>query len=354
VVFGVLADRLGRITAMNLTLVTMALGTGMIGAMPTYAQIGIAAPLLVLAARILQGFSAGGEVGVSTALLAERSDPATRGFVTSWQFASQGAAALAGSLIGFLLAHFLSADALRSWGWRLPFLAGILIAPLGLYLRSRLGDESVDTASNPPDASAVLRTVFTRDLRLVVTALLLVVGGTSAHFIVLYYMSTYAIRFLHLPMDTALWCGILAGAVMLVVSPVGGLWSDRHGRKKVSGISRALLTVLVLPGFWLIGHVPSVPMLYAVVAVLAAVHSVNAGADGTLLAELFPRSTRATALSIAYAAGVSIFGGFAQFIVTWLIQRTGDPAAPAWYVIVCGVLSLVALSRVVDKTRQAI
>ncbi|PXW28406.1 MFS transporter [Paraburkholderia caballeronis] len=352
VLFGVLADRFGRVAAMNVTLLTMAAGTGLIGVTPTYAQIGIAAPLIVLAARLLQGFSAGGEVGVATALLAERAEPERRGFVTSWQFASQGAAALAGSLVGFLLSHFLDRAALESWGWRVPFLAGVLIAPLGLYLRARIGEEPAAGGDRAP--GGVLRTVFRRDGRLVLLAFLLVIGGTSAHFIVLYYMSTYAIKVLHLPMDSALWCGILAGAVMLVMSPLGGAWSDRFGRKRVTFISRALLTLSILPGFYLIGHVPGVATLYAVVCVLAALHSINAGANGTLLPEMFPRSTRATGLSIAYAAGVSIFGGFAQFIVTWLIAVTGDPVAPAWYVIACGVLSLFALAFVTDRTRDAI
>jgi len=354
VVFGVLADRLGRVTAMNLTLIAMALGTGMIGVMPTYAQIGIAAPLMILTARILQGFSAGGEVGVATALLAERASSERRGFVTSWQFASQGAAALAGSLVGFLLSHYLSTSALESWGWRIPFLTGILIAPLGLYLRSRIDDEEAHAPTRRTDAVDILKTVFTRDMKLVVIAFALVIGGTAAHFIVLYYMSTYAIKVLHLPMDTSLWCGILAGAVMLVAAPVGGIWSDRYGRKRVAFLSRVALTVLIFPGFWLIGHMSSVAVLFAVVAALAILHTINAGASGTMLAELFPRSTRATALSIAYAAGVSIFGGFAQFFVTWLIQVTGDPMAPTWYVVGCGVLSLIALAGVVDKTRQAI
>ncbi|ACD16570.1 MFS transporter [Paraburkholderia phytofirmans] len=357
VLFGVLADRFGRIAAMNLTLVTMAVGTGLIGVMPTYAQIGIAAPLAIVAARLLQGFSAGGEVGVATTLLAERASTGRRGFITSWQFASQGAAALAGSLVGFLLSHYLDKASLEAWGWRIPFLAGILIAPLGLYLRSRLGaegDKSDAPADAARDSAGVLKTVMTRDWRLVLVAFLLVIGGTSAHFIVIYYMSTYAIKVLHLPMDVALWCGILAGAVMLVMSPVGGIWSDMYGRKRVTFISRLLLTLLILPGFYLIEHAPSVSTLYLVVCGLAALHSINAGANGTLLPEMFPRSTRATGLSIAYAAGVSIFGGFAQFIVTWLIQSTGNPAAPAWYVIACGVLSLIALLFVVDRTRQDI
>lgn len=354
VLFGVLADRFGRIAAMNLTLVTMAVGTGLIGVMPTYAQIGIAAPLAIVAARLLQGFSAGGEVGVATTLLAERASSGRRGYITSWQFASQGAAALAGSLVGFLLSHYLDKAALESWGWRIPFLAGVLIAPLGLYLRSRLGGEADAPADSAREPAGVLKTVLQRDWRLVLVALLLVVGGTSAHFIVIYYMSTYAIKVLHLPMDAALWCGILAGAVMLVMSPVGGIWSDMFGRKRVAFISRVLLTVLILPGFYLIQHSPSTGTLYLVVCALAALHSVNAGANGAMLPEMFPRSTRATGLSIAYAAGVSIFGGFAQFIVTWLIQATGNPAAPAWYVIVCGALSLVALLFVADRTRQDI
>ncbi|QBR01430.1 MFS transporter [Paraburkholderia pallida] len=360
VMFGLLADRFGRVVAMNLTLLTMALGTALIGLTPTYASIGIAAPILVLVARLLQGFSAGGEVGVATTLLAERASASRRGFITSWQFASQGAAALAGSFVGFLLSHFLDTASLESWGWRLPFLAGVLIAPLGLYLRARIGHEESGTNEHVHGGHAarkqhgVLRTVLTRDAMQLLFALMLVIGGTSAHFIVLYYMSTYAIKILHLPMDTAMWCGILSGAVMLVVSPIGGLMSDRFGRKRVTGYSRAALTLLILPGFLAISHAGSVATLYLVVCALAALHSINAGATGPLLPELFPRSTRATGLSLSYAAGVSIFGGFAQFIVTWLIGATGNPNAPAWYVIVCGVISLVPLAFIVDRTREEI
>ncbi|OLL28253.1 MFS transporter [Burkholderia sp. SRS-W-2-2016] len=352
--FGVIADRFGRVAAMNMTLLAMALGTGMIGLTPTYAQIGIAAPLLVLAARILQGFSAGGEVGVATTLLAERASVGRRGFITSWQFASQGGAALAGSLVGFLLSHFLDTAALESWGWRIPFLAGVLIAPLGLYLRSRIGDDAPPADEAKQAGHGVLRTVLTRDRKPLLFALLLVIGGTSAHFIVLYYMSTYAIKVLHLPMDTAMWCGILSGAVMLVMAPIGGSWSDRFGRKRVTFISRVLLTLLILPGFVAITHQPSIVTLYLVVCALAALHSINAGATGPLLPELFPRGTRATGLSLSYAAGVSIFGGFAQFIVTWLIGATGEPTSPAWYVIVCGVLSLVPLAFIRERSNEEI
>ena len=354
VMFGILADRFGRIVAMNITLLTMAAGTGLIGLTPTYAQIGLAAPIVVLIARLLQGFSAGGEVGVATTLLAERASAERRGFITSWQFASQGAAALAGSLVGFLLSHFLDTASLESWGWRVPFLAGVLIAPLGLYLRSRIDDDQHGSHDAAQPSSGLLKTVFVRDGKLLLLAFMLVIGGTSAHFIVLYYMSTYAIKVLHLPMDTAMWCGILSGAVMLVVSPIGGLWSDRFGRKRITFISRLLLTLLILPGFYAIAHMPSVAMLYLVVCALAALHSINAGATGPLLPEMFPRSTRATGLSISYAAGVSIFGGFAQFAVTWLIGATGNPAAPAWYVIVCGVVSLIALAFITDRTREEI
>jgi MFS transporter, MHS family, proline/betaine transporter len=354
VMFGLIADRFGRVAAMNLTLLSMAIGTGMIGLTPTYAQIGLAAPLIVLGARLLQGFSAGGEVGVATTLLAERARVDQRGFITSWQFASQGAAALAGSFVGFLLSHFLDTASLESWGWRLPFLAGVLIAPLGLYLRARLGDDAHSASDALNGEQSVLRTVFKRDGTQLLFALLLVIGGTSAHFIVLYYMSTYAIKVLHLPMDSAMWCGILSGAVMLVMSPVGGSWSDRFGRKRVTFISRVLLTLLILPGFLAITHKPSVLTLYLVVSGLAALHSINAGATGPLLPELFPRSTRATGLSLSYAAGVSIFGGFAQFIVTWLIGATGEPTSPAWYVIVCGLLSLVPLAFIVERSREEI
>jgi MHS family proline/betaine transporter-like MFS transporter len=142
--------------------------------------------------------------------------------------------------------------------------------------------------------------------------------------------------------------------VMCVMSPIGGSWSDRFGRKRITLISRILLTLLILPAFLAIVDLPSVGTLYLVVCGLAALHSINAGATGAMLPEMFPRSTRATGLSIAYAAGVSIFGGFAQFFVTWLIGFTHNPSAPAWYVIVCGVLSLVPLAFITDRSHEEI
>lgn len=353
IVLGIYADRYGRVAAMKLTFLLMALGTGLIGLMPTYAQIGVAAPVLVVIARLLQGVSAGGEVGASTTLLAEQAPPARRGFVTSWQFASQGGAAMVGALVGAWLSHSLSPADLESWGWRLPFLSGMLIAPVGVYLRSQLEEEHTPAVSTP-GATNPLWVVLKHYPRMALAAFSLVVGGTATHFIVLYYMSTYAIKVLHLPMSASLLSGSVAGLLMMVLSPLSGLLSDRYGRKPILQASRLALTLLIYPGFVLLNSYPSLSTLLMVIGVLSALHAFNAGASGPLLAEIFPKEARATGMSLAYALAVAIFGGFAQLIVTWLIDTTGNLNSPAWYVIGCGLLAFVAALFVTDRTNQHI
>ncbi len=353
IVLGIFADRYGRVLAMKLTFLLMALGTGLIAIMPTYEQIGVVAPIMIVIARLLQGFSAGGEVGASTALLAEQAPRAQRGFYTSWQFASQGGAAMVGALVGAWLTHSLSPAELASWGWRIPFLVGMLIAPVGIFLRSQLAEEPIP-ATPLPRGTNPLWLVLKSYPKSALISFSLVVGGTATHFIVLYYMSTYAIKVLHLPMSASLLSGSIAGMLMLVLSPLSGMLSDRYGRKPIVQSSRLALTVLIYPCFVLLHNHPDLLTLLLVISLLSALHAVNAGASGPLLAEIFPKEARATGMSLAYALAVAIFGGFAQFIVTWLIDRTGSLNSPAWYVIGCGLLAFVAAMFVTDRANQDI
>jgi MFS family permease len=350
VVLGAYADRAGRKAAMSLTLWLMTLGSALIAFAPTYAAIGLAAPLLVILARLIQGFALGGEIGASTSLLMEYGSDKTRGFYGSWQFVSQGLNTVCGSLLGVVLAASLSSAALESWGWRVPFVIGMAMGPIGIYIRRHLdetlpgiedGGTSRATAEVP--VSQPVRRLFRDHARVITMGVLTTIGGTAANYIVLFYLSTYAIRILHLPMASALWAAWTAAVVTVICSPFAGTLSDRVGRKRVLWVSRVLLIVAVYPAFMIITAVPSVPVLLSVVAALAVLVAFTAVPNIVMLPEMFPRAIRATGMSIVYCLGVSIFGGFAQFFATWLIQISGNNLAPAWYLIGCGLVSLLPL-----------
>ena len=350
-VLGSYADRKGRKAATVLTLFLMALGTAMIGLAPTYAQIGVFGPILVVTGRLIQGFSAGGEIGASTTLLAEYAPPEERGFFGSWQLASQGAAILVAASIAWSINTMLPPDVVRDWGWRVPFLLGILIVPIGLWLRHALRE----THANDDDARtrevSALSQVLRQHWGRIVAGVALAIGGTAANAIVVLYMSTYAIRQLKMAPTTALFAGIVAGIITLCAAPVAGALSDRFGRKPVIGFSYAMVALLIYPAFLLINASPNVETLLAVVLVLGALTASGSAPVIITMAELFPVEVRATGMSLVYALGVAIFGGFGQFIVTWLIVASSNPIAPAWYVTACCIASLVALRFVPETAR---
>jgi MFS transporter, MHS family, proline/betaine transporter len=360
VVLGAYADRAGRKAAMSLTLWLMTLGSAIIAFAPTYAAIGLAAPALVILARLIQGFALGGEIGASTSLLLEYGSDRTRGFYGSWQFVSQGLNTVVGSLLGVALAAMLSTHALESWGWRVPFVIGMAMGPIGVYIRKHLDETLPLPAAGEVaalEASTVarpVREIFSTHLGVIATGVVTTIGGTAANYIVLFYLSTYAIRILHLPMSLALWASWTAAFVTVICSPFAGALSDRVGRKRVLWVSRVLLIFAVYPAFMMINAVPSVPVLLGVVAVLGVLVAFTAVPNIVMLPEMFPREIRATGMSIVYCLGVSIFGGFAQFFATWLIQLSGSTLAPAWYLIGCGVVSLLALPFIRETAGRAI
>ncbi|MDB5783555.1 MFS transporter [Caballeronia mineralivorans] len=340
------ADRVGRKAAMTLTIALMAAGTAVIGLAPTYAQIGIFAPLLIVLGRLLQGFSAGGEIGVSTTLLMESGVSATRGFLVSWQLASQGGAALAGASSGFLLSHFLAPVDLESWGWRAPFLCGLLIGPVGFYIRRTLHE----TRQAAPREGSAFREVMASYRRQLCIGILTIVGSTASMYIVVFYMPTYLIRVLHMPSSTAFLSGCVAGAVLLIGSPLAGLLSDRLPRRKPLVVGSTLLgAVLIYPAFWLLNHTTQLSVALFVIAALVGCLALGSSSAFLLLMEGFPKHVRATGFSVIYSIGVSVFGGFAQFIVTWLISVTGNPMSPAWYMVTCSAVSLGALAALHEQ-----
>jgi MHS family proline/betaine transporter-like MFS transporter len=340
-VLGAYADRAGRKPAMIASIWLMAIGTGILGLTPSYAAIGIAAPIIILGARLIQGFAAGGEVGAATAYLLEVAPDRRRGFFGAWQLASQGLSAALGGLMGAVLSTSLTPEALQEWGWRVPFLFGILIAPVGGYVRMRLEETYVPPARRQ-SATQIVADLAVAHRAPVVAGFLMAMAGTISVYCLSSYMTTYAIRTLHLPTTVALSASLVSGLSILIFAPLGGLLSDRIGRRPVIFLSRALLLVAIYPAFWVITSYPSKWTLWIVVAVLPGINTFGNAVALVFIMESMPPAVRASGLAIVYATTVALFGGSAQAIVTWLIGVTGDPIAPAYYVLLANLVALAA------------
>ncbi len=355
IVIGAYADRAGRKKALTLTISLMALGCAMIAFAPTYATIGVAAPAAVVLARLIQGFSAGGEVGASTTLLVEHATPANRGYMASWQFASQGLGVMLGAAVVAALTFSLTPEAMKSWGWRLPFVAGMLIAPVGMYIRRHL-EESLHVvsakAARPRESS--LRIVCTQHGKTVLAAILSMTGSTTAAYVVTFYMPTYAVRELGLTPTVALSGAALTGLISFVFAPLVGKLSDIAGRKSLILWSRIALAVLIYPGFLWLNSSPAPVVLYLVLGVFSLGLAMQTVPGITMLPEMFPKAVRASGMSLVYSVGVALFGGFAPFISTWLLNITGSRFAPAWYLVAMTLVSLMGLPWLRDQTGRDI
>jgi MFS family permease len=357
---GSYADRHGRRAAMTLTLWLMGLGCALIAAAPTYAQMGAAGPVLMVLARLIQGFAAGGEVGAPTTLLVEHAPPEKRGFYSSWQFGSQSLGVMLGALTVALLTAALTREQMQAWGWRVPFVIGILTVPVGAYIRRNL-EETLEQPSRAsaaqPAASAghqPLRRVFAEHKALVVKGILLVIGGMVCAQIIGFYMPAYANKELGLPATSTLSASVVLGAIGFLIAPFVGMLADRVGRKKVIFWSRAATVCALLPCFQWLVSAPSTGRLMTVIALLAVLLALQTAPVITMLPELFPKAVRTTGMSVVYGLGISVFGGFAQFFVTWLLHVTGNPMAPAWYLMVTVTLSTVVLFWIRDRTGHEI
>lgn len=351
IVLGTYADRAGRKAAMLVTLTLMALGSGMIAFAPTYAQIGIAAPAIIVLARLVQGFSAGGEVGATTAILLEYATPRTRSFYSSWQFASQGLGVAIGALLSAASARYLSHDDFLSWGWRIPFVIGILVAPMGLYIRNRLEDtiqpRAARAAAEVP--ASPLRVVLRDHWRVIIMGLLMMTGSTSSVYMITFYMPTYAIRQLGIPMSSALLAGALVGSVLFIGMPFAGMLADRFNRKKTSIAARLGIVLAIYPAFAYLNAAPSTPRLLLVVGVLITLHVLSM-TSMAIVPSLLPRDIRATGSAFIYAIGVVAVGGSSQFITTWLVHATGSKMSPALYLLVCTAITVAALIKIEDRS----
>lgn len=338
-VLGAYADRKGRKPALQVTILLMLAGTVAISCCPSYASIGIAAPLVVIAARLVQGFAVGGEFGAATAYLAEQS-ASQRGYYASWQFASQGLTALLATAVGTLVAFAFSPDELRAWAWRLPFLLGVLIYPLGLYVRLRVDETDAFLAERGrgPGAEFYLSHCW----RGIVVCLGLVSCGTVAIYTIV-FLPTYAVRYLALSMPDGFSAGMLTGVLNLLLVPLFGAWSDRIGRAAVPIGAACAMLFGALPAFLWLAHGPTFAKLLIFQFALGVAISAYLGALPALMSELFPVGCRTFGLSIGYSIGVAVFGGFTPLLHAYLVERSGSAIGPACYLMFAALLGLAAL-----------
>jgi MHS family proline/betaine transporter-like MFS transporter len=352
VLIGNFGDRAGRKAALTLTILLMAVGTGIIAFSPTYAAIGIGAPLLLLLGRVLQGFSAGGEVGGATAYLLESADPKQRGRVASWLEASMGMSNILGALAAFSVTAILSVSEVRAWGWRIPFVLGLAIAPMGLYLRRTLDETEAfraETDRRSRDArarKAPLLEIFRNHGRSLFVGFCVAVLWAVAVYVLMIFMPTY----LQHP-DTFNFSAQQAfGASLIGNIPfvIGCVWfgslSDRFGRRRSLFLSAALLFVSVLPLFLWLRADPTLSTLIIVQSIVCILVASFVGVAPAALSEIFPTGVRSTGMSLVYNGDFTLFGGFAPMILTWLTQRSGGSIySPAWYVMMAAGVAMIAI-----------
>ncbi|PHN62370.1 MFS transporter [Pseudomonas sp. ICMP 8385] len=340
VLIGAYADRVGRKPAMLLTLVMMAVGTGSIAILPGYETIGIAAPILLVVTRMIQGLAWGGEAGPATTYILEAAPPHKRGTYACWQVVAQGVAAMAAGLVGYTLTQVMSPEDLNSWGWRVPFVFGLLVLPIGIYIRRNLA-ETFHGQGETTSTGDLVREVCGKHRRALVLGLLILSGSTITQYF-LNYMTTFALTELKLPTSISMLSTLVAGAAMAVCAVAGGMLCDRFGRRVILMTPRVVLLLILFPALQLMTEHPSPATFLLTLALLSGLHGMSGAALIVLLVESFPKSVRSTGFSIVYAFGVAAFGGTAQIIITWLIGTTGDPMSPVWYLLIANLVCLSA------------
>jgi MFS transporter, MHS family, proline/betaine transporter len=348
IVIGRLGDLRGRKTALVVTVLMMAVGTVMIGLTPGYASIGVAAPLVVVLARLLQGFSAGGEWGASTSFIVEWAPADRRGLYGSFQQMSVAGGLLLGSAIAALISTLLAPEALNAWGWRIPFLLGGVLGPIGIYMRRNLAETPAFAAALAeapqisPRRGAVLAT----------QAFGFTVIWTVAYYIVLTYLPTFAHKHLGVTQAKALWAAALSLLAFILAAPLFGHWSDGVGRKPFLLACCLGFVALPYPLFrWMLAQASFTSLLVAQIT-LALTIALYSGPGPAAIAELFPTRGRSTWMSIGYSLAVALFGGFAPFIATWLIAETGSPITPTYYVIGAALVSTLVVLNMKESANK--
>src|SRR5246500_3600420 len=359
IVLGAYIDRIGRRQGLIVTLALMALGTVVIAFCPTYASIGIAATIIVLIGRLIQGFSAGVELGGVSVYLSEIATPGNRGFYTSFQSSSQQVAIFVASLLGYILSENMPAATVAAWGWRIPFFVGCLIIPLIFFLRRTLEETPAFLAMKKhPTANEVFASALA-NWRIVILGMMIAILTTTTFYFVTVYTPTFGRAVLKLSTQDALLVTLLVAVTNFFWNPVGGAVSDRIGRKPVLLAIAGLSLVTAYPALSWLAAAPTVGKLLAVQMMFSFYFGVYSGTMLGCLVEIVPAHVRTTCFSIAFALAAGIFGTATPFASTWLIDKTGDKASPCYWLMFGAALGIIAALTVYRggktiETREAV
>ena len=341
---GSYSDRAGRKAGLTLSIGLMMIGTALMVVTPGYATIGIAAPIIITFSRMLQGFSVGGEFGSAVTFLVEHAGE-RKGFSASWQWATTGIVSVIVSLFGLVLTTQLSHQQLLDWGWRVPYVFGLLVGPAGLYIRSRISETADFLEAEKPQTMPIGDL-----LRRHPVSLLLALGASivsNASYYLLLYIPTYGVKTLHLPAYTGFAATLVGGIILAVFSVVAGYWSDRiKSRPRIMLVAGWLFLLAAYPSFWLMDAHPSLATAMFAVGLLNLIKAGYSGVLPSVMSEQFPVETRAVGVAFSYSISVTIFGGFAPLVATWLIAWTGDPLSPSYYLMATALLSITALTAI--------
>jgi MHS family proline/betaine transporter-like MFS transporter len=351
IVVGGYTDRAGRKAGLLLSMALMMIGTTLMAVTPGYATIGLAAPIIITVARLLQGFSVGGEFGSAVSFLSEHA-PGRRGFGASWQFATAGLITMIASLFGVGLTSLLSHDQLVGWGWRIPYFFGMLIGPAGLYVRAKVVETPEFLEAEKPQTMPIKDLLRRHPMPVLLALGISIISNAS--FYILAYIPTYGVKTLHLPASTGFTATLVGGLVLTIGCPLAGLWSDKMARRPTIMVVTCWLFVLTsYPAFYLMTAWPSLAACMIAVSWLQLCKAGYSGVLPSLLSEQFPVETRAIGVSLGFSTAVSIFGGLAPLVATWLIATTGDSLSPSYYLIFTALLSLFALMGIQLRSRRA-
>jgi len=355
VIFGIIGDRVGRKRALEISVIMMAIPTTLVGVLPTAAHIGIAAPILLTVLRMIQGISVGGEFTGSVSFVVEHAPRNRRGFFSSWTIFTLLAGILLGSAISSLITNVLPEEDIISWGWRIPFLLGIVLGIFGLYLRTGLEEsptfkilkESGQISKNP------VKEAFRDHWRAILTVFGATCVGSINFYMIFVYMTTFLSGQTNVPLSEALDINTISMVVLCVLTPVFGFVSDKIGRKPLLITGCLIIAVFAFPMFVVLtkGHA-----FYDLLAqlVFALGLSMIFGPFGAVVVELFPTKIRMSAISIGYNTGFAVFGGTAPLIATFLIKETGNKLAPSYYLVMAAIVSLIVFIFIKETYKDEI
>ena len=346
ILLGGYIDRIGRRKGLVLTLGIMATGTAMVAFIPSYATIGLFAPLLVLVGRLLQGFSAGVELGGVSVYLSEMATPGHKGFYVSWQSASQQVAIIFSAALGYILNESMSKDVIADWGWRIPFFIGCMIIPIVFQIRRSLQEtEEFLAKKHHPSFKEIMKSV-TINWQLVVAGMMLIVMTTVSFYLITVYTPTFGKTVMKLSIVDSLLITLFVGLSNFIWLPVMGALSDRIGRWPIMVLFSGLTLLTAYPTLnWLVAN-PSYEHMLAVELWLSFLYASYNGATVVALTEIIPIQIRTTGFSLAYSLATAIFGGFTPLVSTWLIETTGDKASPGYWMAMAGGMGLIATALI--------